>query len=47
MSADSFEERNLPLMLSEFMSIIDRDKRVTSVSEKREIERVAAREKIN
>ena len=47
MSADSFEERNLPLMLSEFMSIIDRDKRVTSISEKREIERVAAREKIN
>ena len=47
MSADSFEERNLPLMLSEFMSIIDRDKRVTSVSEKHEIERVAAREKIN
>ena len=31
MSADSFEERNLPLMLSEFMSIIDRDKRVTSL----------------
>ncbi|MDB4260549.1 DUF1631 domain-containing protein [Porticoccaceae bacterium] len=47
MSADSFDERNLPLMLSEFMSIIDRDKRVTSVSEKHEIERVAAREKIN
>ena len=47
MSADSFEERNLPLMLSEFMSIIDRDKRVTSISESREIERVAAREKIN
>ena len=47
MSADSFEERNLPLMLSEFMSIIDRDKRVTSVSERREIERVAAREKVN
>ena len=47
MSADSFEERNLPLMLSEFMSIIDRDKRVTSISEKREIERVAVREKVN
>ena len=47
MSEDSFEERNLPLILSEFMSIIDRDKRVTSVSERREIERVAAREKIN
>jgi len=47
MSADSFEERNLPLMLSEFMSIIDRDKRVTSLSEKHEIERVAAREKVN
>ena len=47
MSADSFDESNLPLMLSEFISIIDRDKRVTSVSEKHEIERVAAREKIN
>lgn len=47
MSAASFEERNLPLMLSEFMSIIDRDKRVTSISEKREIERVAVREKVN
>ena len=47
MSADSFEERKLPLMLSEFMSIIDRDKRVTSISEKREIERVAVREKVN
>ena len=47
MSTDSFEERNLPLILSEFMSIIDRDKRVTSISEKREIERVAVREKVN
>ena len=47
MIGESFDEQKLPAMLSEFMAIIDRDKRVTSAAEVRELEQIAAREKVN
>ena len=47
MLAESFDERNLGQILSEFMSLIDRDRRATSQAEAQEVERVAAQEKIN
>ena len=47
MAGESFDEQNLPGMLSEFMAIVDRDKRVTSAAEVRELEQIAAQEKVN
>jgi hypothetical protein len=47
MAGDSFDEQTLPGMLSEFMAIVDRDKRVTSAAEVRELEQIAAQEKVN
>lgn len=47
MLGESFDEHKLPHMLSEFMAIIDRDRRATSAAEERELEQIAAREKVN
>ena len=47
MLGESFDEHKLPHMLSEFMAIVDRDRRVTSAAEERELEQIAAREKVN
>jgi hypothetical protein len=47
MVGESFDEQKLPGMLSDFMAIIDRDKRVTSAVEARELEQIAAQEKVN
>lgn len=47
MAGESFDEQKLPAMLSEFMAIIDRDRRKTSAAEMRELEQIAAREKVN
>lgn len=47
MVGESFDEHKLPKMLSEFMAVIDRDKHQTSLSEKREVEQIAAQEKVN
>ena len=41
---DSFDEQRLPQIFSEFMSLLDRDRRM---AEEKEVERVAAQEKIN
>tara|TARA_B110000879_G_scaffold167368_1_gene216412 strand:- start:6337 stop:8841 length:2505 start_codon:yes stop_codon:yes gene_type:complete len=47
MVGESFDEQKLPGMLSDFMAVIDRDKRVTSAAEARELEQIAAQEKVN
>ena len=47
MAGESFDEQTLPAMLSEFMAIVDRDKRATSAAEVRELEQIAAQEKVN
>ena len=47
MLGESFDEHKLPAMLSEFMAIVDRDRRAISAAEERELEQVAAREKVN
>ena len=44
---DSFDEQRLPQIFSEFMSLLDRDRRMTAMAEEKEVERVAAQEKIN
>lgn len=47
MVGESFDEQKLPAMLSAFMANVDRDKRETSVTEARELEQIAAQEKVN
>ncbi|MDG1818495.1 MAG: DUF1631 family protein [Porticoccaceae bacterium] len=47
MAGESFDEQKLPAMLSEFMAIVDRDRRKTSTAETRELEQIAAQEKVN
>ena len=47
MAGESFDEQNLPAMLSDFMAIVDRDRRTTSTTETRELEQIAAQEKVN
>jgi hypothetical protein len=47
MAGESFDEQKLPGMLSDFMAIVDRDKRSTSAAEVRELEQIAAQEKVN
>jgi len=47
MVGESFDEHKLPEMLTEFMAIVDRDRRVTSAAEVRELEQIAAQEKVN
>lgn len=47
MLGESFDEKKLPAMLSEFMAIVDRERQVTSAMEVRELEQIAAREKVN
>ena len=47
MAGESFDEQNLPAMLSEFMAIVDRDRRKISTAETRELEQIAAQEKVN
>jgi hypothetical protein len=47
MVGESFDEQKLPEMLTEFMAIVDRDRRVTSAAEVRELEQIAAQEKVN
>ena len=47
MLSDSFDERQIPLMLTEFMSAIDTEARQTSIQAQRQLEQVAAAEKIN
>jgi len=47
MAGESFDEQKLPGMLTEFMAIVDRDKRLTSAAEVRELEQIAAQEKVN
>ena len=47
MAGESFDEQKLPSMLAEFMAIVDRDRRTTSAAEARELEQIAAQEKVN
>ena len=47
MAGESFDEQNLPAMLSNFMAIVDRDRRKISTVETRELEQIAAQEKVN
>jgi hypothetical protein len=47
MVGESFDEQKLPQMLTEFMASVDRDRRVTSATEVRELEQIAAQEKVN
>ncbi len=47
MLGESFDEKKLPAMLSEFMAIVDRERQATSAVEVRELEQIAAREKVN
>lgn len=43
----NFDEEDIPAMLAEFLAVIDRDRRKSSVYESRSLEEVAARERIN
>lgn len=47
MLSDDFGEQQIPQMLTGFMAAVDADRRVTRLQEKRQLEEVAAQEKIN
>ena len=47
MLRDGFDEQQVPKMLTEFMSAIDTESRLTRLQEQRQLEEVAAKEKIN
>ena len=47
MLRDGFDEQQVPKMLTEFMSAIDTESRLTRLQEQRQLEEVAAKEKID
>jgi hypothetical protein len=47
MLSDTFSENQIPRMLTDFMAAVDDDRRITRLQEQRQLEEVAAREKIN
>lgn len=47
MLSDGFGEQQIPQMLTGFMAAVDADRRVTRLQEKRQLEEVAAQEKVN
>jgi hypothetical protein len=44
---ESFNEQRIPRMLTEFMTAVDEDRRISRLQEQRQLEEIAAREKIN
>ena len=47
MLSDGFGEQQIPQMLTGFMAAVDADRRVTRLQEKRQLEEIAAQEKVN
>ena len=47
MLSESFNEQRIPRMLTEFMTAVDEDRRISRLQEQRQLEEIAAREKIN
>lgn len=47
MLSDTFSDNQIPRMLTDFMAAVDDDRRLTRLQEQRQLEEVAAREKIN
>ena len=47
MLSESFNEQRIPRMLTEFMTAVDEDRRVSRLQEQRQLEEIAATEKIN
>jgi hypothetical protein len=47
MLSESFNEQRIPRMLTEFMTAVDEDRRISRLQEQRQLEEITAREKIN
>lgn len=47
MLSDDFSEQHIPQMLTGFMAAVDADRRVTRKQEQRQLEEIAAKEKVN
>jgi hypothetical protein len=47
MLSESFNEQRIPRMLTEFMTAVDEDRRISRLQEQRQLEEIAAGEKIN